>query len=226
MANDKFDPSNAVLDRIPASVVCEDTAKHHTRFRRRVLPLVKYERVHMFTEYLTFLVIIVGAPLALLEYYRHNTELKTQYIAGRYEIAREAYTDVDIKYREFLRLCLDHPRLDCYSVSAGPPDPPLTKDEKLQQKILYTELTDVLEDAYLKYVANLDKVDAVLKPIFQEQWKGWDMWAKKFITRLVYCQVYLDIRDEFDIRFDIPIRLKQVAQLLREGGGRGRHRLS
>ena len=32
------------------------------------------------------------------------------------------------------------------------------------------------------------------------------------------------LEDKLKIMFDIPIRLKQVAQLLREGGGHGRHR--
>jgi hypothetical protein len=142
MADDKLDLSHAVLDgEIPSDSRREDPVEYRTLFGRRVLASIKYERVHMYTQYFTFLVVIFSAPLALVEYHRHNMEAKSQYMTERDTIAREAYTDVDIKYREFIRLCLDHPRLDCYSVSAGPPSPPLTKDEKSQQEILYTQLT-------------------------------------------------------------------------------------
>jgi hypothetical protein len=154
------------IDPSPKS---EEAPAYRTLFGRRVPASMTYERVHMYTQYFTFLVIIFTAPLGLLGYYRHNMEVRTQYIEQRNAIAQEAYRDVDIKYREFVRLCLDHPRLDCYSVSAGLPDPPLTKDEKLQQKILYTVLTDVLEDAYLKYQTNLHELDPLLDKIFHEQ---------------------------------------------------------
>jgi len=58
--------------------------------------------------------------------------------------------DLDARYFDFVQLCIDHPRLDCYSVGREP-DPPPTADEKLQQNILYSALTDLFEGAYVQY---------------------------------------------------------------------------
>jgi hypothetical protein len=40
--------------------------------------------------------------------------------------------------------------------------------------------------------------DPEVNEIFAEQWHGWDNYIQKFLTRPAYCQVYNDIRDEYD----------------------------
>jgi len=159
-----------------------------------------FERLHMYAELLSFIALIVATPVALLEFHKHNVESKENNKKERITVAETTYREVDAKYTEFVKLCLDHPRLDCYSVSEDHPDPPLSKDEKLQQKILYSALMDVFEVAYVQYRTNQHDLDQEVKQIFEEQWQGWDTYIRKFLRRPAYCSVYLDIRDEYDTR--------------------------
>lgn len=157
----------------------------------------KFERCHMYVEFFSFLAIIVSAPLALMEYHRHNTEIIENLKKERLQAAEKAYRDVDARYTDFIRLCLSNPRLDCYSVPRKA-DNRLGENDIWQQKILYTVLTDVFEVAYVQYQKNQHARDPEVKEIFAEQWHGWDNYIQKFLTRPAYCQVYNDIRDEYD----------------------------
>ena len=120
---------------------------------------------------------------------------------SRLEAAESAYREIDTKFVEFLKLCIQLPKLDCYSVAAEDSLPPLTDTEKVQQKILYTILTDVFEVAFLQYNRTHADFDAEINLIRVSQWAGWVVYIKKFLQRRAYCLVYLDIRDEFDNRF-------------------------
>jgi hypothetical protein len=159
-----------------------------------------FERTHMCAEFVSFVAIIIAVPIAIMEYHRHSSESASSDKRSRIMAAESTYREANAKYGEFLKLCLDHPRLDCYSVPENKPDPPLSRDERLQQKILYTALTDMFEIAYVHYRTNQYDLDAEAKEIFEEQWRGWDVYIQKFLRRPAYCQVYFDIRDEYDTR--------------------------
>jgi len=158
-----------------------------------------FDQVRTCAEFLSLVAVIVATPIALLEFHHHNSETASNNKKERIAVAETTYRDVDAKYSEFMGRCLGHPRLDCYSVPVQP-DPPLSKDEEQQQKILYSILTDVFEVAYVQYRTNQHELDDEVKQIFAQQWQGWDAYIRKFLRRPAYCRVYLDIRNEYDTR--------------------------
>jgi hypothetical protein len=86
------------------------------------------------------------------------------------------YHDVDRVYIEFLKLCFENPRLDCYSAPTGDGDTPLTIEEQLKQKILYAMLTDIFEDVFIEYKANAFEFHGTATGVRDNQWKGWDIY--------------------------------------------------
>jgi hypothetical protein len=117
------------------------------------------------------------------------------------EEAHRVYREVNSEFSDFMKLCFASPQLDCYSVTLGPrQERRLTPKEKVQQKILYTELTELFEVVYVNYKPSFKDIqeDADVLKFDQEQWLGWDAYIHKFLARPAYCQVFLQIRDEYD----------------------------
>ena len=150
-----------------------------------------FEYCKGWAEALSYVAVIITAPLALWEYKTNNAK-------ERSEVAHRVYREVVDKYVDFLKVCLERTRLDCSSVSLGIPKPPLSPVEVRQQKILYEVLTDAFEVAYVEY----HPTEAPLDPeLMKAQWDGWEAYIKDFLRRPAYCHVYLDIRYSFDARF-------------------------
>jgi hypothetical protein len=157
---------------------------------------VPLERFHKSCELLSFIALIIGAPVAVFDLHVHEAESAENSKKERVEAASKLYRDVDQRYVEFMKICLEHPRLDCYSVSLSGLQPPLSETEKLQQKILYSALTDVFEVAYVEY--NRREVTDEVRKFYKAQWGGWDSYIKKFLRRPAYRKTWLEIRDEYD----------------------------
>jgi hypothetical protein len=131
----------------------------------------------------------VSAPIALFEIHENGKK-------ERREMAEQVYRQADDRYMDFIKICIEHPRLDCYSASFAPSlDPPLTPDEQMQQKLLYTALTEVLEAAYIEY--HKAGIPGDLKPVLNKQWPGWELYMKRFLARRAYTSVWKDIEDEY-----------------------------
>lgn len=156
-----------------------------------------FERCHMYVEFASFLALIVTCPIALMELHNHANEMQKSVERERNELSENTYRYVDDRFMDFMKLCLDNPRLDCYSVArAEKLRPPLTEDEKWQQRILYSALTDVFEVAYVQY--HKEAVSQKIKKLFDDQWDGWDAYIRKFLARQSYKAVWFDIRGEYD----------------------------
>ncbi|MGA2292526.1 hypothetical protein [Bradyrhizobium sp.] len=150
-----------------------------------------FEYCKRWAEVFSYVAVVVTAPLALWEYKDNN-------VKERNEVAHRVYREVDEKYVDFLKLCLERTRLDCSSVPHGMPELPLSSEEVRQQSVLYEVLTDAFEVAYVEY----HPMETPLDPeLIKAQWDGWDAYIKDFLRRPAYCHVYLDIRDTFDTRF-------------------------
>jgi hypothetical protein len=150
-----------------------------------------FEYCKRWAELLSYVAVVITAPLALWEYKANNAK-------ERNEVAHRVYREVDEKYVDFLKLCLERTRLDCSSVPLGIPEPPLSPEEARQQKVLYEVLTDTFEVAYVEYHRKETPLDPEL---IKAQWDGWDAYIKDFLRRPAYCHVYLDIRGGYDARF-------------------------
>jgi len=156
---------------------------------------MNFDRISKFAEFLSFVALVVGVPLALLDFHRHTIEIAENAQKERVEAAEKVYQTVDARYTEFVKLCVDHPRLDCYSVPRADAIN-LCEDEKIQQKMLFTHLTDVFEVAFVQY-HKVESNPEILR-IYQSQWAGWDAYIRKFLKRRAYLETWYEIRDEYD----------------------------
>jgi hypothetical protein len=154
------------------------------------------ERLHVVAELTSFLVIIASGPIAVYELHLHTVELRETAAKARLDLATQVYRDVDERFAEFVRLCVDHPRLDCYGGRLELVEPPLTAEEKTQQRILFSDLIDVFEVAYVDF--HRKDVSEKAKELFDAQWAGWNSYIRKFMSRSSFRDTWLEIRDEHD----------------------------
>jgi hypothetical protein len=89
-----------------------------------------FEYWKRWAELLSYVAVAITAPFALWEFNANNAK-------ERREVAHGVYREVDDKYVDLLKLCLEHTRLDCAAVLLGMPEPPLGPEEVRQQKVLY-----------------------------------------------------------------------------------------
>jgi hypothetical protein len=158
---------------------------------------MNFDKIHKGAEFLSFAAVIVGVPLGLLDFHMHAVETLENAKKERVEAAEKVYQTVDERYTEFVKLCIDHPRLDCYSVPhAGDFDPPLSETERIQQKMLFVHLTDVFEVAFVQY--HKEESNPEIQKIYSSQWAGWDAYIRKFMRRPAYLETWYAIRDEYD----------------------------
>ena len=166
------------------------------------------QRIRLPCEILSYLALIAAAPIAVIELKGHGDEMRDTARKESRDRAERVYREVDDKFTEFMRLCLEHPELDCYSVAIPAVNASqLTEQQKVQQKLLYTVLTDVLEVAFVQYrkpSVGKDQssvYDPDTRAFFDSQWPGWDAYAKKFMSRKAYRDVWAEIGDEYDEDF-------------------------
>src|SRR4029077_5723576 len=165
------------------------------RFQRRLT--MSFVQFREYAELLSFIAVILGVPLGLFDFHRHAVEARENAEKERVEAAERVYQTVDQRYTEFVKLSIDHPRLDCYSIpQTGEPKPPLSEAEKVQQKILFTHLTDAFEVAFIQY--HKAESNPEIQKIHSSQWAGWDTYIRKFLKRPAYLETWYEIRDEYD----------------------------
>jgi len=155
---------------------------------------VNFDKMHKWAEFASFLALILGVPFGLVDLHNHAMEAEENAKKERVEAAEKVYQMVDQRFHEFVKLCVDHPRLDCYSAPRGG-ELKLTDDEKIQQKMLFTELTDVFEVAYVQY--HKKDTNPEIRRIYDDQWVGWDAYIRKFFVRPAYVETWYEIRDEY-----------------------------
>ena len=152
-------------------------------------------RAHLVTivHPLSELVIIVGLPIAIYQLAAQRAEAHNHAL----EAHEQVYSGLDAQYTDFLKLCLQYPKLDCYDLPASPP-PTLEAQEAAQQRILYAVLIPMLEHAYLAYHG---KPAAEIKQLTDAQWPGWKLYAVNFMKRPAFQTVWKQLGGEFDSNF-------------------------
>lgn len=130
-------------------------------------------------ELLSFLVVIIGLPIAVYQYLRSK----------RYE----TYHALDEKYLDFLKLCLDNPQLDIFDVRDKN-----TGDEKVQERkreqIAFTMLFSIFERAHVMYRRKW-------KWFGNKQWAGWQTYIDDFCVRENFRAAWKISGDTFDPAF-------------------------
>jgi hypothetical protein len=156
---------------------------------------ITLEQVHRSVQIAAAVSAVIGMIVALVQLRDHINSVDEN---NRRVQIDAADREVDGLYIEFLKLCLQNSHLDCYSVADS--SHAFDAEDQIKQKILYTMLTDVFEVAFIEYKASgLDFVPAI-QTIREQQWKGWETYMRKFMSRRSYLTVYDDIKDEYDPR--------------------------
>lgn len=165
------------------------------------------EKVNRIAEFLSYIALILGVPFGLMDLHNHGVEAQRNALIEQendrkehIEEAQKIYLTVDQRFEDFVKLCIAYPRLDCYSVArTTKPNPPLSEDEKVQQKMLFTSLTDVFEVAYTEYHPKTESTE--IKTMAAHEWDGWDTYIRKFLQRPDYLQTWSEIKNEYDDAF-------------------------
>jgi len=179
---------------------------------------MSFDQVVKCAELASYVVAIATLWYGVAEFDRQRTESRENAQKERVEAAEMVYQIVDQRYTEFVKLSMNHPRLDCYSVPhADKLNSSLSEDEKVQQKMLFTHLTDVFEVAYIQY--HKDSSNPEIKKIQDSQWAGWDVYIQKFLRRPAYLETWYEIRDEYDEGFVEYMNTKAQLQSATQIGG-------
>lgn len=104
-----------------------------------------------------------------------------------------AYHALDEKYCDYLKLLVEHPRLDLYSTPLNNP-PNLTPDEKIQESATFEILVCLMERAFLMYRGQ----SSALR---KAQWKGWKAYIKEWCQRENFRRLWREVGNQFDARF-------------------------
>ncbi len=160
-----------------------------------------FETARKVAEFASWLVLIATGPAIFIQLRQHRLDAADDAKKERVEVAEKSYLEVDIRFGQLLQLCIERPRLDCYSLPlASPCDPPLNNEELTQQKLLYCAFTNMFEVAYFEYKKK-EGIPTDVKARFERQWSGWENYICKFHRRAAYRQVWSEIMDEYDQDF-------------------------
>jgi hypothetical protein len=112
--------------------------------------------------------LLIGIPAGLFQYI-HITQ------SERRERREKLYGDLNERFIEYQRLCLQYPRLDVADYPRAAPEA-LTPTEEHQEKIMMVILFNLFESAYLLYKDGDRKS-------YKTQWPGWDGYIRFYMSR-------------------------------------------
>lgn len=139
-------------------------------------------------ELLSYIVVALGVPTGLLQYFRAKKAEQVQREARIYDAL---YTD----YTEFQKLCLQYAYLDV----SDHPDPfpaALTPQQEKEEGILFSILFSIFERAYLLYRDNPTAITA-------GQWRGWELYIKQYLQRPNFRRAWTAGENTYDPRFNV-----------------------
>ncbi|OUR73641.1 hypothetical protein A9Q78_02920 [Methylophaga sp. 41_12_T18] len=144
------------------------------------------EQLHFYLEMATFVVTIIGLPVAIISYFREQHALRDEREYGTYDV-------LDDKYIELQQLCLDHPRLDIFDTPFHSPNELDEGEQKQQEAILLIRIS-IFERAYLMYQRSTRQGKA-------NQWLGWEVEINEWLERENFLTVWLDQKEYYDQEF-------------------------
>lgn len=133
------------------------------------------------------IVIILGLPLAFIQYKITKRKEKRDREYG-------TYNALDEKYLEYQRLCLRFPYLDIFDLPDKKPRE-LDEIQKKEELILFTMLFSIFERSYLLYIDQYSRIK-------KKQWIGWDTYIKSFCQRENFLRAWKASGSTFDTEFE------------------------
>ena len=163
------------------------------------LKTVDWERLAAIIE-IALLPLVVGTAVIGVFEYRDNHK------RDRREEAARAYDRADQNYNDFLKVCLEHPDVDCYSGNLPVPGPGADGADafKVKQRVVMSMLVDVFEVAFVNYNNNNYVDDS--RDAYCTQWPDWIAAVRKYARRDAFRETWSDIADEFDLDFQDCVR--------------------
>jgi hypothetical protein len=121
-----------------------------------------------FLEFGSYLAVVLGVPAALVQYVRATLKEQKDREYGTYD-------ELDDKYLDYQRLCLENPELDIWDI---PDDLPkvLSQVERKRELQVFTVLFSIFERAYLMYSDMSSEVK-------RTQWHGWEEYIRSYSKR-------------------------------------------
>ena len=166
--------------------------------RLRQLPDNAVERAATAAEKLvplaTLLSVVIAAILFVQGQRKEAAERARSDVLARESRLRDAYTNLDDKYLDYVKLCLDHPELDVFDTPLPPGGPPPTADRRRREAMVLSVLTSMLERAYLMYGSPADDFE-------RAQWTAWSAYIRSWSSRANFRAEWAANRDQYDATF-------------------------
>jgi hypothetical protein len=153
--------------------------------------MADFDQVKSFFEFLSYVVVAAGVPLAIYEFMRSQRQ-------EREEREHRAFDRANAQFIEYQRFCIEHPYLDVHDYPHAAKTE-LTEEQKRQELIALTMLFSIFESAFIAYKGNET-------PITRRQWAGWDRSIRWYFRRSNVLDAWRLGNDEgnptFDPRFE------------------------
>jgi hypothetical protein len=138
-------------------------------------------------ELTSYIVILFGVPIGLLQFYRAKRKEERDREYG-------TYNALDAEYRDFQKLCFHYPYLDIFDIPDRKPQE-LNERQKKEELIAYTLLYKIFERAYLMYQ---DQSSEIRK----KQWVGWNAYIRDYLQRPNFQKHLTNLIGQYDEDFD------------------------
>jgi hypothetical protein len=143
-----------------------------------------------FWELLSYVVTVVGLPLAILTYWQEQRKERENEDEETYQLLSDAYTD-------FLKLVMENPDLQLRSRRAAPQ---LTDEQKERRQVVFEMLVSLFERAYLlAYDEDMTEKE-------RRRWHSWDDYMREWCRRPDFCAMLPQLLEGEDQDFVAYIR--------------------
>ena len=147
-------------------------------------------------EILSYVVILLGIPAGLFQYYKKS---RKEILDREYG----TYNALDEKYLEYQVICLSHPYLDIFDVPDKNPVK-LSSEQVKEELIAYTILFAIFERAFLMYH---DQSTAIK----ERQWTGWEHYVDSYCARKNFRSAWALSGITFDSHFQDYMKTRLAA---------------
>jgi hypothetical protein len=141
----------------------------------------------------TLVSVLLAVTLFIQGQRKEMAERSRQATLERETRIRDAYTSLDDKYIDYVKLCLANPDLDVYDMPRATPAA-ATAEQVRRESMMLSILDSVLERAYLMYNNPNDEFE-------RNQWTAWSAYMTSWAGRANFRSEWMRDRLQFDPRF-------------------------
>lgn len=143
-----------------------------------------------FWEMLSYVVTVIGLPVAILTYWREQRKERDNEEEETYQLLSEAYND-------FLKLVMANPDLQLRSRRAAPH---LDPEQQERRQVVFEMLIALFERAYLL------AYDEDMTEKQKRRWHSWDDYMREWCRRPDFCAMLPQLLEGEDADFAACIR--------------------